>query len=180
MPEKKTAVLGSPVRIDNQHEGLSMKPSGGTKREYRRSTLFFFMSIFVCCSFSTASAQLSQEFRNNLQKQYESGYIPDPPGNMSYEERLAIKKKQQMLEANKQKQALRPPPRPQGKSRSIALPAIKGMEDPATPTTAPIDTVGINGMRAAGNFQDAWKVILIRSAEIVMTRAITTETGGSA
>ena len=60
-----------------------------------------------------ASAELSQGFRNNLQKQYESGQIPDPNKNMSYEERLAIRKKQQKLEEeNQRNKALQPTPSP--------------------------------------------------------------------
>ncbi len=54
-------------------------------------------------AFSNAGAELSQQFRENLQRQYESGQIPDPKKNMSYEERLAIRKKQQKLEEEQQK-----------------------------------------------------------------------------
>ncbi len=61
-------------------------------------------------AFSEASAELSQQFRENLQRQYESGHIPDPKKNMTYEERLAIRKKQQKLEEEQQKRPIHPSP----------------------------------------------------------------------
>lgn len=59
---------------------------------------------------SEARAELSQQFRENLQRQFESGHIPDPKKNMSYEERLAIRKKQQKLAEEQQKRSDRPAP----------------------------------------------------------------------
>lgn len=67
------------------------------------SLCLFSVLLLGSGAFSEAQAELSQQFRENLQRQYESGHIPDPKKNMSYEERLAIRKKQQKLEEEQQK-----------------------------------------------------------------------------
>ena len=86
----------------------------------KKSVIAVFLSCVVLASilfgsaFSLAQAEVSWEFRKNLQKQYESGHIPDPAKSMSYEEKLAIRKKQQKLEEERRKQEqmrpMHPPP----------------------------------------------------------------------
>ncbi len=60
-------------------------------------------TILLMDVFSSAQAGVSWEFQKKLQHQYESGNIPDPKKNMSYEEKLAIRKKQQKLAEEQQK-----------------------------------------------------------------------------
>lgn len=83
--------------------------------------LFYFIFFLIASgAFTTARAELSQHFRENLQKQYESGYIPDPAKNMTFEEKLAIRKKQQKLEEHKRNQQTqsRPATPPEYQDRS--------------------------------------------------------------
>ena len=87
------------------------------KKEQRRHSrimvclLVMFVWVTVEGACSPVRAELSRQFREQLQRQYEQGYIPDATRNMPYEQRLAIKKKQQLLEKEQRgRQAVQPPP----------------------------------------------------------------------
>ena len=87
------------------------------KKEQRRQSrimvclLVMFVWVTVEGACSPVRAELSRQFREQLQRQYEQGYIPDATRNMPYEQRLAIKKKQQLLEKEQRgRQAVQPPP----------------------------------------------------------------------
>ena len=86
------------------------------QRQRRQSSVLVFLLVMfawvaVDGACSPVRAELSRQFREQLQRQYESGHIPDATRNMPYEQRLAIKKKQQMLaEEQRRQQAVQPPP----------------------------------------------------------------------
>lgn len=87
----------------------------GQRQRGQRWTVAFLVVMFAWVAGDGASspvqAELSRQFREQLQRQYESGHIPEATRNMPYEQRLAIKKKQQKLaEEQARQQVVQPPP----------------------------------------------------------------------
>ena len=82
------------------------------RRQCRVAVLLVVLFAWMAAdgAFAPVRAELSRQFREQLQRQYESGHIPDATRNMPYEERLAIKKKQQKLEEEQRQRQVAPPP----------------------------------------------------------------------
>lgn len=66
-------------------------------------TAFALTGVFCLSTAQQARADVSPQFRQKLERQYQSGNIPRPQKDMSMDEKMAIRKKQQQLYEDQQR-----------------------------------------------------------------------------
>ena len=66
-------------------------------------TAFALIGAFCLSTAQQARADVSPQFRQKLERQYQSGNIPRPQKDMSMDEKMAIRKKQQQLYEDQQR-----------------------------------------------------------------------------
>ena len=66
-------------------------------------TAFALIGAFCLSTVQQARADVSPQFRQKLERQYQSGNIPRPQKDMSMDEKMAIRKKQQQLYEDQQR-----------------------------------------------------------------------------